>query len=457
MFLTQVKKIHFHSISFLFYFVSVTRHANDNDTTRPSVGNTSSNSRSSVKASPAKSRSANLSVPTKASVKEIPQSVNNARKMGELHAQLTKSTKSKRNHTMPVVKVERMNVHKMDMKKVSGQSQLVEDSSPLTNGDSHHVVKARSTPTPPIKEDTSVGSLTSKTPTPPPVFTLAQSTSSTKGLSSKFKSTFTSRPLSPPKPASHGLFLTNTTPSLSMATPTLTTATTTCMTTTMTTTHTDPQVSTTLSFNSVSFAKPYINDEDIKNLQNLEVDDEVHDKDTNLNDFNLNKVKVESRSSDEGYSSSVLSYSDSCLNHRPQTSAVLTGHSTLSLNETKPPVKSSSASNVNLHRNRNPVSVDNAPYLKSHLLSGRKSLSKLDTSLSSVSSTSLNSSSSSSLNSGGSSPGDPSKKKYPRLLFGKADKVIPCKGIYVSLKSKMQNSILVHTYIVKKKLRCILK
>lgn len=366
-----------------------------------------------------------LSVPTKASVKVIPQSVNNARKLGgELHAQLTKGTKSKKNHAVPVVKVERMNVNKMDMKKMSGQSQLAEDSSPLPNGDSHHELKSKGRSASSIKADPVESSLTTKALTSLPIPMLTQLTSSTKGLSSKFKSTFTSRPISPPKPVSHVLFLTNTTPSLSVATPTLTTATTSCMTTTMTTTHTAPQVSTTISFNSVSFAKPYINDIDIKNLQNLEVDDEVHDEDTNINDFNLNKVKVESKNSDVGYSSKVSVVEDTCFNHRPHNNDI-----TVQSSGTKLPVKSISAPSVTLQRHKNPVSVDNAPYLKSHLLSGSKSLSKLDLSLTSVSSTSLNSLSSSSLNSSGSSPGDPSKKKYPRLLFGKADKVIPCKGL----------------------------
>ena len=67
-------------------------------------------------------------VPTKASVKEVPIHVTNAQKMGAaLNAKL--KSKSRKNHTMPVVKVERMEV-----KRVSQHYEPVTKSHSVSNG-----------------------------------------------------------------------------------------------------------------------------------------------------------------------------------------------------------------------------------------------------------------------------------------------------------------------------------
>ncbi|XP_071123525.1 serine-rich adhesin for platelets-like [Mytilus edulis] len=395
----------------------------------------------SLKASPAKSGSVKkgLSVPTKASMKEIPPSISNARKLGaELNARLKGPEKSKRNHTMPVVKVERMNVNKMDVKKVT-PSQVAKAVSPLTNGNSVSEQKMRKTPTPPPLKAELSAKVKTENLNPPLLTAITTVTTKTKTVPPNFKSTFTSRPISPPKSTTHVLFLTNTTPSVSIATPTLTTATTTCVTTTMTTTHMAPQVSATINFSNMSFAKPCKTDLDIKNLQNLEADDDDHDYERELvKDLDLNPVKIEDRSSDEGYSSSLYSVSDTCLKNDFQRAALLKGQTLSSLSDTK--LHSISTANVG---NRTKMPVENSS-LKSHLLSDRKPInmnSRSVTSLNSFSNTSLNSYSSTSLNSYsghslnssatssntsiGSTSGS-SKKKYPRSTI-KSDKCIPCK------------------------------
>jgi hypothetical protein len=393
-----------------------------------------------------------LSVPTKASMKEIPPSISNAQKMGAaLNARL-KSSDKKRNHTLPFVKVERMNVNKMDMKKVSSlpsQSvETVQESDLVTNGETVCAKKTRTLTPPSVKSKADTPP--PKTPTPPPVHTSTH-TGTTKTMPPNFKSTFTQRPLSPPKSATHVLFLTNTTPSVSMATPTLTTATTACVTTTMTTTLLAPQVSASVALNSISLTNPCKSDIDIKNLQNLGMDGEelLDEKDLNMyRDQNLNSVKIEDKSFDEGYSSSLHSFSESCMNNNAQTNGI-TGHNLASLSDTN--FHNINATNINTIGNRTLLTLDNSSSLKSHLLADKKaimltnreaSLNNLtgtsmnnlsSSSLNSLSVTSLNSLSNTSLNNSGSnhsigSAGNSSKKKYPRLLFGKADKLIPCKG-----------------------------
>ncbi|KAK3102677.1 hypothetical protein FSP39_013080 [Pinctada imbricata] len=76
------------------------------------------------------------SVPTKASVKEVPLYVSNAQKLGASVSASLKS-KSRKNHSMPVVKVERM-----DVSRVSQHYEPVTKSHSISNGnisrDIHH-------------------------------------------------------------------------------------------------------------------------------------------------------------------------------------------------------------------------------------------------------------------------------------------------------------------------------
>ncbi|XP_069142238.1 ataxin-7-like protein 1 [Argopecten irradians] len=161
--------------------------------------------------SPTKSSAAfklGASVPTKASVKEVPPSVSNAQKMGAaLNAKL------KKNHTMPVVKMERM-----DLNKYSGTHIESSGKSQLTNGtlNSPTVNTGKSVTNSPVKS------------------------------------------LSPISPVSQEITLSSlavSSPSVSVASATLTTAMTTCVTTTMTTSTGltfAPFVSPSLSSNNVS-------------------------------------------------------------------------------------------------------------------------------------------------------------------------------------------------------------
>ncbi|OWF55726.1 ataxin-7-like protein 1 [Mizuhopecten yessoensis] len=143
--------------------------------------------------SPTKSTSAfklGTSVPTKASVKEVPPSITNAQKMGA-----AVNAKLKKNHTMPVVKMERM-----DLNKYSGSHLESTGKPPLTNG------------------------------------TLSKS--SNLNITGKNVAKSPVKPDSPTSPVSQSMTLASlvvSSPSVSVASATLTTAMTTCVTTTMTT------------------------------------------------------------------------------------------------------------------------------------------------------------------------------------------------------------------------------
>ncbi|XP_060084370.1 ataxin-7-like protein 1 [Ylistrum balloti] len=148
---------------------------------------------SATNPSPTKSSSAfklGAPVPTKASVKEVPAAISNAQKMGAaLNAKLRK------NHTMPVVKMERM-----DLNKYSGTHAEPTGKAPLTNGT--------------LSNSPNVN-MTGKTLTDSPV-----------------------KAISPSTPVSQSMTLASlvvSSASVSVASATLTTAMTTCVTTTMTT------------------------------------------------------------------------------------------------------------------------------------------------------------------------------------------------------------------------------